>query len=122
MSAPLQQDAMLPVIESCDGCGVCCLEQNSPPGYGAVICASWGDEEDNERVRNMSPEARAVLDEYLERLKRHEVNDGVPCCWYDKETKGCRFYDERPSICRDFERSSEGCHSWRKSYGVGEAE
>jgi Fe-S-cluster containining protein len=119
MSSPLQHDAMLPVIDSCDDCGVCCLEQCSPPGY---IGRGWGDEEDNERVRYMSPEARALLDDYLLRLKRKEVTDGDPCCWYDDEIKGCRFYDEHPSICRDFERSSEGCHSWRKCYGIGKAE
>ena len=69
----------------------------------------------------MSLEAREVLDDYLERLDRGEVNDGDPCCWYDEETKGCRFYDERPSICRDFERSSDACHEWGLRCEIGEA-
>ena len=28
---------MLPIVESCEGCGACCREQESPPGYVGYI-------------------------------------------------------------------------------------
>ena len=108
----------LPVIDSCDGCGACCQEQCSPPGYTTVLAGHWDDEDDIDRVRDLSSEARSSLDEYVERLRRNETTDHDPCCWYDSETKGCKFYDERPSICRDFERSTWACHEWRRTYRI----
>lgn len=111
----------LPIIESCEGCGACCMEQSSPPGYVFILVRganSWPDEEDVERFQNLPPEALRELKTYLSFLKRGTTKGETPCIWYDKNTRGCRYYEHRPNICRDFEMGSDGCRKWRRSYGV----
>tara|TARA_Y100000310_G_C20382363_1_gene668749 strand:+ start:367 stop:690 length:324 start_codon:yes stop_codon:yes gene_type:complete len=104
-----------PVIENCDGCGACCFEQSSPPSY---LESSWPDPEDMARYHTLPADAKAVLDEYRERLMAGEIQGDVPCCWLDTELMQCRFYSHRPNICRDFEVGSEGCRTWRDEYCI----
>jgi Fe-S-cluster containining protein len=50
--------------------------------------------------------------------RRHER--GLPCIWYDPETRRCRHYEHRPAVCRRFEIASDGCNQWRASIGLPE--
>ena len=62
----------LPILESCDGCGACCLEQSSPPGYLLLICNpdySEFEPENAARLAALPAKARAEIDRYAERLK-----------------------------------------------------
>jgi Fe-S-cluster containining protein len=57
------------------------------------------------------------LERYREEEKRtgrtrHEL--GLPCVWYDAESKQCRHYEHRPDICRTFPVGGEGCLFWRE--------
>lgn len=115
----------LPVINSCDDCGACCMRQSSPPGYIQFICqpdidhigTAW--EEDFERFQKLPAEARRELEAYVAKLRRGDF-DGVlggdfPCCWLDLKTRQCRWYEHRPTICEfELERGDDGCRRWRQ--------
>lgn len=112
------------MIESCDGCGACCLEQGAPPDYVALwLNPQYGVdpsfEEDNVRMRSLPADARALLDEFMARWLEDRANKNGPCIWFDHETRGCGFYEHRPSTCRVFELSSMGCRIYRKRNGLG---
>lgn len=120
--------ASLPVIDTCDGCGACCMQQSSPPGYLMILAqpdADWTDgpfAEDAERIKSIPPDAIAALSEYGDKLMAGAFNDigDVPCCWLDLETRQCRWYEHRPSVCRDeLERGDAGCVAWREEYHDG---
>ena len=94
----------LPVIESCDDCGACCVRTPVPPfkpGEEAV---------------------RDVPEEYLkpvrERIAADQHFELIPCVWYDSASKRCRHYDYRPKACRDFEPGSDLCRISRWDCGV----
>jgi len=125
-SAPslLDPTAGLPVIESCEGCGACCLEQGAPPDYVALwLNPMFGVdpsfEEDNARLQNLPAEPKRLLDEYMARWLEGAGDKGGVCVWFDHDTRGCRFYEHRPSTCRVFELSSIGCRIYRKRNGLG---
>ena len=115
---------MLPIIQNCDGCGACCFEQGSPPGYlwllqlDAAARSSWPDEEDAARIDEIPADALAVIQDYARKLGSGEVSGEGACCWLDQQTLRCRWYDHRPQICRDFEVGSEACRTWRNEYNV----
>lgn len=116
----------LPIVqvESCEGCGACCMAQGSPPGYIGLIPGhesglsrdEWPDREDIERVDTMPREAVKILLRYRAQLLRGEVSGEGPCVWLNQQTKECRFYEFRPQICRDFERGCGGCLEWRAEF------
>jgi Fe-S-cluster containining protein len=91
----------LPIIESCDGCGVCCFQQGHP---------RFTDEE-----RDRVPyELLAPVDEHLAALTEEDF--GQTCIWFNMDTRQCRHYEHRPGVCRDFERGSEACVQLRSRY------
>ncbi|MDA1229918.1 MAG: YkgJ family cysteine cluster protein [Planctomycetota bacterium] len=115
-------DRHLPVIQSCDGCGACCREQESPPMYLLILSGVFDDDD----FRDDTIRARALPDNLKQELLAYGAHiragkphprDGV-CLWFDESTRGCRHYEHRPSICRKFEMGSEACHSWRDKYDV----
>lgn len=114
----------LPVIESCEGCGACCMEQGSPPGYlwlrqlDPDARSAWPDEDDVKRVATLPAEAMAAVEEYAIKLMAGEVSGEGPCCWLDRQTMRCRWHEQRPQICRDFEVGSMPCQAYRHAYGV----
>lgn len=113
----------LPVIESCEGCGACCREQCSPPGYVMMLAHGTGgypDPEDIERFKNLPEEVMATIVEHLEKLRSGERgrNGDTPCIWFDKQKRQCRHYEHRPNICRGLEVGSDGCRFWRQEYNV----
>ncbi len=106
----------LPVIESCAGCGACCLVVTLPPFRRRF---DQSGEEAWERLKWDRPElVTALLD--AERVRRSEGAPlyGTPCLWYEAETGRCRHYDERPSACRDFAVGAVDCRDARRRAGV----
>lgn len=107
----------LPIVESCDGCGACCMEQTTPPGFAgyAVGSYTWPDECDLELWESAPEDAKQLVRDRMAIIKT--IRGEIPCCWLDQETRKCRFYDSRPMICREsLERGDEGCHFWRGEY------
>lgn len=108
-AARVEPVVILPVIESCDGCGACCMEQCSPPFIGP----------NDPELESLPPE---VLASYRAGMKQRDVDgwpDAVPCFWFDQQTRKCSHYGHRPEICRDaLERGDEGCLLWREQFGV----
>jgi Fe-S-cluster containining protein len=110
----------LPIIDSCNDCGACCMEQGSPPGYAAVIFNSEGWPKwtgDHDRVSRLPEDVRQSLLDHLTDDRRHPEG---PCCWFDEYTGKCRNYEYRPQICRQFEVGSLECREWRLSYKINE--
>lgn len=103
----------------CEGCGICCMEMTTPPGYGVIILgySSWLDEGDILRVREMPDELKVEIIEAMGATERSSICEELPCCWLDLSTKRCKHYDLRPSICREFEVGCEACLSSRRSAG-----
>lgn len=98
----------LPLIESCDGCGACCIEMCSPPFLGPEDPEYW----------ELPAELRDDYDRGMNQRDADGWPDGVPCFWLDQTTKKCRHYEYRPDICRNgLQRNDEACLAWREQYG-----
>jgi uncharacterized protein len=94
----------LPTINSCDGCGACCMEQCSPPFVFP-------------RDPQLAALPAEVLESYHAGLRQRDADgwpDAVPCFWFDLESRQCIHYEHRPEICRTgVEIGDEACRSWR---------
>lgn len=106
----------LPVIESCDGCGACCLVVTSPP-FRRVF--DEDGEDAWERLKWDRPDLLAALlaDEQA-RKTRGGPFYGTPCTWFDTETGLCRHYEYRPGACREFEMGARDCRDARRRAGI----
>ena len=118
----------LPVIQSCDGCGACCMEQSSPPGYVAILARPDEDfadspfSEDAERLRRMPMKIKATLLRYMHELLKSSRRGETWCIWLDPMTRKCAHYAWRPDICRDaVEIGDAGCRAWRDEYEIESA-
>ena len=89
-------------VTSCDGCGVCCREQNIPP---------YLDEIDFIPL--------ALQREVIDARKREAELAGQPCLWWDPATGKCRHHEHRPNICREYEVGGELCLETRERFEVG---
>jgi uncharacterized protein len=106
----------LPVIESCDGCGACCLVVTEPPFYRVF---DETGEDAWERLKRERPELLAELRAASQRRRAGgEASYGSPCLWFDAETRRCRNYEYRPRACREFAIGSRDCHDARRRAGV----
>lgn len=94
----------LPVIESCDNCGACCIRTPVPPFQP-------GEEAEKDVPQQLMQLA-------WDRIAADEHFDLLPCVWFDQELKVCRHYDFRPDACRAFEVSSDACRMSRWDVGV----
>jgi uncharacterized protein len=113
----------LPVIDLCDDCGACCMEQESPPGYVMLLSspemmAEETFREDAERISAMPSALQDELRNYLHQLLAGVERPDTACIWLDKSTMRCRHHEHRPSVCRDFEIGTDECRSWREAYGI----
>ncbi len=107
----------LPVIESCEGCGACCLVVTRPPYYH--VFDDFG-EEAWDRLRRERPDLAKALDlDYAERRANGGPFEGTPCVWYDAQTRKCQHYEYRPLACQMFEINDVDCHDARRRAGVG---
>ena len=112
----------LPVIQDCNNCGACCLEQESPPGYVWLLVhgGDRSDADDLARLASLPEKLRRELLDYIDdtRAGKPHPRGGV-CLWFDKQSRRCKHYDLRPSICRDvLQPGDEACLEWRAAYGV----
>jgi Fe-S-cluster containining protein len=108
----------LPVIDSCDDCGACCLVVTHPPFYRIFD----GDgEEAWERLKRECPGIIAALigDQEKRRADGRPLY-GTPCVWFDEPTRRCRHYEFRPRACREFEIGSPDCHDARRRAGISQ--
>lgn len=96
---------------SCKGCGACCMEIESPPGY-QLYSMLQTDDTDKLRFDTLPQDAKQALLNYYQKGS-FEV---APCIWLNTETRECRYYDHRPEVCRDFEVGCEACLTWRRLY------
>jgi Fe-S-cluster containining protein len=106
----------LPVIESCDGCGACCLVVTAPPFYHVF---EDGGEEAWERLKRERPSIMAELNaDYQGRRARGGPFYGTPCLWFDADSRRCRHYEYRPLACREFEIGEDDCRDARRRAGL----
>lgn len=119
----------LPVAD-CSGCGACCTEIGTPPGFavffpppGHEVPASYREWPDWGYLAAAPPAVRDELAAYYAAVDRGEVADrsGYPvaCLWYDPVARACRHYEYRPEVCRDFRANSYSCRRWRAAAGLG---
>jgi Fe-S-cluster containining protein len=109
----------LPVIESCDGCGACCLVVTLPP-FRHEFAASG--EEVWERLKWDRPDLfQALIGEYQARKTNVAPSYGTPCLWLDQETRRCRRYEHRPRACREFALGAQDCRDARRRAGIVES-
>ncbi len=98
------QAVSLPVIESCDGCGACCIRTPVPPF-----------EPGEEVAKDVPPD---LLKPIHARVAADEHFDLVPCVWFDTQELRCLHYEIRPDACRVFEVGSDACRMSRWDVGV----
>jgi Fe-S-cluster containining protein len=118
----------LPLV-TCDGCGVCCESQGSPPGYGVFF------NDDPPEVRRQSGKAvtgfaweeipthlRDELEAYHKAVDAGEIDsryeEGLPCLWLDVETGRCRNYEWRPLACKHFPVGGKDCRGFHRDQGI----
>lgn len=108
MKSFFDNNANLPVIESCEGCGACCMQTAVPPFV----------------VINGQHEAilRGVPQQLIDEIMPYwEIRMDMPeqsCMWYDSFNCCCRQYEHRPQACRDFEINSGSCHAIRDKWDI----
>lgn len=128
----------LPLAESCDGCGDCCLHMGYPafmlPRKPAsvegvrtdaellrLIEQGWTEEElltghaGESHWHRLPDDLRAEWEAYVSAYESTGELDR-PCFWFDSETRRCRHHQYRPQVCRDFEIGSTVCKQWRQHY------
>jgi Fe-S-cluster containining protein len=109
----------LPIIDSCDSCGACCLVVTRPPFYH--VFEDLG-EEAWDRLERERPDLVAELHaDYSARRAAGGPFYDTPCVWFDAKTLRCRHYDYRPLACREFEIGGDDCHDARRRAQVGSA-
>jgi uncharacterized protein len=112
----LKPSSLLPVIESCDGCGACCRVVTKPP-FRRVF-----DEEGEDAWNRLKWDRPDLLAELLAFEARRDAaggpSFGTPCVWYDGESGRCRHYDYRPRACHEFAVGSVDCRDARRRAGV----
>ena len=108
------QKMKLPLIDSCDDCGACCMGQSALPIHLA------GDYFTLESVKPLPEWLRAELRDLGDKFDRDGFPaDNAPCIWFDAESRRCRHYEYRPEICRDeVVPGDEGCRLWRAEKGI----
>jgi Fe-S-cluster containining protein len=108
----------LEVIESCEGCGVCCQVVTHPPFYSVfheVGEDAW------ERLKIDRPDLlAALLADYHDRRASGRPLTGTRCIWFDGESGRCLHYEYRPLACREFEVGGEDCRDARRRAGIGD--
>lgn len=115
----------LPVVD-CEGCGACCLEMGSPPGFvlfypppGKTVYLGTLESEDGLLWQALPQPLKDELAAYYAQMRAGgEDRDGEPCLWFDEATRQCRHYEHRPRVCRDFKVGCDGCLAWRSQYGI----
>ena len=79
---------------TCQRCGKCCKKMGLPPFVSVLFI----HDEIAEVAPNMPEELKA---EVLATPYTEDAN-GVPCSWFDPETRLCRHWEYRPKVCRGY--------------------
>lgn len=110
-------------VNDCSGCGACCIEQRSPPGYLSFAKNGAPDPDDEDAIadwnifQTIPDDARAIIDDYLAwDMKNHPT--GESCIWFNWRTRKCSYYEYRPMACREFQVNSDDCKAWHKIYKI----
>lgn len=99
----------LPLIQSCEGCGACCMGMNSPPFIGR----------DDPELLAAPLDVHKSYEDGMVQRDRDGWPDFVPCFWLDLETRKCKHYEHRPEVCRDaLVINDDGCRHWREEYKI----
>lgn len=97
---------LLPIVTDCKGCGRCCDGLVMPPFEGYDDDGNPWDLNDGFEDLRLPAEAVALIREAQEK----DWSIPLPaCCWFDAETRQCRFYEYRPDSCERFERGNPFC-------------
>ena len=97
----------LPIIDSCDDCGACCMGMCSPPFIT----------KDDPEYKALPGDVKASYDRGMEGREAANWVDNVPCFWLNLETRKCTHYEHRPEVCRNgLVRNDHGCHAWREEF------
>ena len=99
----------LPLIDSCDECGVCCMKHRVPP---------FTLMDDGIEIVPPGVPGRARILRLLERLEQTDLDNAGTCIWFDAVTKTCRHYDDRPAVCRQFQMGADGCRELRREFRI----
>jgi Fe-S-cluster containining protein len=95
----------LPIVENCNGCGLCCLHMSVPP---------FGPNETDRLPKSVYDDFAAVCNTHDSAVIVHGVNKS-PCGWLDLVTRKCRHYDHRPEVCRDFDLGGHSCVAYLRA-------
>jgi Fe-S-cluster containining protein len=93
----------LAIIESCDGCGACCMVIGAPPFLDEI---------------DLIPKDLQVLARAQKEAWVAAGEPEVPCPWLDLATRRCIHYEDRPNVCREYERGQEECLLARQARGI----
>jgi len=85
----------------CNNCGVCCKELGTPPFLQFEILKL----------------PKELIAEVQEKGFQNE-RLGMPCYWWNPDTKQCNQHEHRPQICRDFDAGGESCLLFRSHHGI----
>lgn len=104
------------VIDSCEGCGACCLVVTTPP-FRRVFDGEG--EEAWEQLRREHPDLVAEIAGHTQALRLEgRPSYGTPCLWFESATATCRHYDLRPRACREFALGGTDCRDARRRAGI----
>ena len=90
----------LPVIDTCDDCGACCMDNGLPPFKDGELELLPEDIQGEVALYNAAGRQR-----------------GMPCVWLDCNMK-CSKYKHRPKVCRDYEVGCHSCRTVRYQFGI----
>jgi Fe-S-cluster containining protein len=113
----------LPVL-TCDDCGACCTMIGAPPGPPYDFGHPDGPFAPSAWMRSLPDEIRTELMAYWDGVRLGSIasrlGEGLPCLWFDAQTRRCRHYEHRPDVCQEFEVGGPNCRAWRASLYIGE--
>ena len=98
----------LPIIESCDGCGACCMQSAVPP-YIVI---------DGQHEALLNDVPTALVEEIMPFWEIRFQFPERSCMWFDEAKKGCKHYEYRPQACRNFEINSSSCLAIRDKWEI----
>ncbi len=121
----LIRNAQLPLVDDCEGCGVCCLHMGYPAYIRADTSAPGAPASRAEPYwETLPPHLKDELNAYIDAYRHDRDGLDAVCVWFDLGTRRCRHHEYRPQVCRDFRAGSRGCKDWREYYAdlIAEAE
>jgi len=79
---------------TCQRCGKCCSTQGSPPFFDQTQTGQLS-------LDALPPHLRTSYRRQRD-TDPYRYDRGLPCFWWNPDTKLCKHYEHRPPICRDY--------------------